>query len=165
MMILLVDLIETPEAPYASYSRRVIDIIFALLGPTGGLVANAKRPLTGRERETWEYLRRLRNRAWQECGVNTDLTWTRKQAVEHCNNSSEPPVLVPDPGPMWSQTSPGMSEDMGAFLESTTAGFEGMGDVMMSPPNIDFSYLESVLGGDYWFEQGEDDPDPGPSRS
>lgn len=156
VMILLVDLIESPQSEYALLSRRVVDIVFALLGPMGGLVAGTgpednlmKRPLSDGQ-ETWLYLRRLRSKAWDLAGIDPSIVWTREQAIQYCNNPNQSQMLFSDdPGPMWSQASPEMLEDMeGLSVSPGGPAFESMGDVVMSPPNIDWSYLDAVLGSD-----------------
>ena len=106
-----------------------------------------KRPLSDGQ-ETWEYLRRLRTKAWNLAGIDPDIVWTREQAIQYCNNPNDPQMLFSeDLGPMWNQASPEMLEDMeGLSVSHTGPAFEPMGDVVMSPPNIDWSYLDAVLG-------------------
>lgn len=167
IMILLIDLVQDPESSTAIQSRRVIDIIFALNGPQGGLVAGSgteddimKRPLTEGGQETWEYLRRLRSKAWQKAGLDPDVVWTRDQAVQYCHNAHEPEVLAGEQGPMWSQASPESFEGMSLARVSQQAvpGAEALEDIMMSPPNLDWAYIDEVLSGGQQMELEMDLP-------
>ena len=176
MTILLVDLIRHPTNPTsasATASRRAIDIIFALNGPDGGLVAGGsgtesgdsdmmKRPLTEGGRETWDLLRRLRSRAWASAGLDPAMVWTRSQAMRYCNREAEPEVRSRSPDPaMWSQAAAEQQVEDAATLEG------GVGDHWNSP-NIDWAYLDEVLRtgqqAEVTFEFGEfgagDEEDP-----
>ena len=170
----MMDLVHSPEAPYAEYSRRVIDCVFALLGPSGGLVAGGasgdgimKRPLSQHGREIWYYLKRLRIIAWQKCGVNPDITWTREQAIQYYNTSQAVDVLVPDPGhpgPMWNPTSPEMPEDVFQQPVSTADILRSMSGRVMSPPSFHFPGLGGLFGDNMDIDF-EDDFGEGPSRT
>ena len=157
--LLLLDLIQTPSSAHGAYSRRVIDIIFALSSPETGLVAGPssgglvmKRSLSEGGKHAWEYLRRLRLKAWQKCNADPELTWSREDAIQYCNNDGETCRTSQDPGPMWSTVSlETMSEEMEAFLSGGGA-MEGIADVIMGPPNIELPFLESLLGEESGFE-------------
>ncbi len=109
VVITLNDLLQTPTSAYADRARHVIDIIFALTGRQGGLIAgsdynagSAKRPLSNGGSEAWNYLRRLRAKAWRAANIGPDLRLSRREAIELCvieyasvnnypDNSSQPP--------------------------------------------------------------------------
>jgi hypothetical protein len=148
-MILLLDLVQTPDAPSAPDSRRAIDVAFALCGPNGGIVAGGgagdrlmKRPLTEGGQEAWQYFRRLRAKAWEKAGLDPDTVWTRDQAVQYCSQQAEPNIVIDEPGPMWSPVT-SMAEEFGRLdAPVSTADFEahGVARGAMSPPNIDCEY-------------------------
>lgn len=160
-MILLMDLIQSPTGSTASESRTVIDVIFALCSPSGGLIAGAgidrkimKRPLTEGGKEAWETLRRLRIKAWQKADLDPDIMWTREQALQHCAASSEPVVNT---SPDWPQDPSGTSS-----AAPEMQGYEAIGDMMMSPQNIDWSYVDAVLEGNQMdLDLGLGQPEPG----
>lgn len=86
-MTLLTELRKNPRSPSSSSFREVIDIIFALCGPSGGLVAVVgdvarPRPLTEGGSESWDLLWRFRSRAWRAAGLDPHVLWTREQALE-----------------------------------------------------------------------------------
>ncbi|KAF2167530.1 hypothetical protein M409DRAFT_22337 [Zasmidium cellare ATCC 36951] len=91
--VLLVDLLRNPHSPLSPSSRRIVDVTFALCGPSGGVVASSTsrtatvaRPLTEGGREAWEALSRLRRKAWGRCGWDADEVWTRERAIEYCES-------------------------------------------------------------------------------
>nr|POE87925.1 putative transcriptional regulatory protein [Quercus suber] len=153
LMIILLDLIESPGSPAAPRSRDIVDCIFALSGPDGGLVAGAASPETMRDRplteggsRTWEYFRRLRIKAWQTSGLDSSqLRWTREQAVRHYNNAPELDIAPPD---LAYRSQIGLESPEGA-QSSENEGREFMSppDVILSPPFIDWDYLDAVLEG------------------
>ncbi|KAK2762312.1 hypothetical protein FQN54_001322 [Arachnomyces sp. PD_36] len=82
-MIMLIDLYERPNSPEASKSRALIDKIFSLSGPDGGVVGGedgitTQRPLRDGGREAWDMIRRLREKAWQKAGLDPDVLWTEQ---------------------------------------------------------------------------------------
>jgi len=175
-MILLLHLVRGPDGEDARETRKAIDIAFALCGSNGGIVAGGsdpekltKRPLTEGGQEAWDYFKRLRAKAWQKAGLDPDIVWTREQAVRFCNGQSEPQLVAQEHGPMWGGVSLGELEDLTALAghtSVTSAGSQGDMEVIMSPPNIDWTYLDSVLGGaqnetglDYHPGEGESEED------
>ena len=173
-MILLLHLVQGPESEDAQETRKAIDIAFALCGSNGGIVAGGtapdnimKRPLTEGDKEAWDYFKRLRAKAWQKAGLDPDVVWTREQAVQYCNGQSEPQLVAQEQGPMWNEVPLDELEDLTALAGGTSVtdggtqtGMEGI----TSPPNIDWSYLESVWGSghnpiDLDYDIGDDEHD------
>ena len=79
-MIMLVDLYERPHSKEAPRSRALIDKVFSMSGPDGGIVSgedgvSVQRPLREGGREAWDMLRRLRDKAWQKAGLDPDVLW------------------------------------------------------------------------------------------
>lgn len=149
-MILLIDLIQKPNSSTAARSVQVIDIIFALNGPTGGLVAGsgnaknlAQRQLNEGGREAWEYLRRLRVRAWLKGGLDPDVVWTRQQAVLYCVSETE---QTPDPSQLKSAGNPDVSGWIGE-QDELLHGLAGTQDVKMDFTDIDWTYPDAMFGG------------------
>lgn len=89
---LLVDLIQDPHSEHAEKYREAVNIVFAMLGPTGGLLPETKldtpgpRPLTEGGEEVWLFIRRLRSKAWRCADIDPGIVWTRKHAVHWLNN-------------------------------------------------------------------------------
>lgn len=80
---MLIDLYERPNSPEAPKSRALIDKIFSLSGPDGGVVGGedgitTQRPLRDGGREAWDMMRRLREKAWQKAGLDPDVLWTEQ---------------------------------------------------------------------------------------
>ncbi len=80
---MLIDLFRRPLSAEAPRSRALIDEIFALSGPDGGITHGedgvfVQRPLREGGREAWDMLRRLRQKAWQKAGLDPDVLWTEK---------------------------------------------------------------------------------------
>lgn len=78
---MLIDLYERPHSPEAPKSRALIDKIFSLSGPDGGVVGGedgitTQRPLRDGGREAWDMMRRLREKSWQKAGLDPDVLWT-----------------------------------------------------------------------------------------
>jgi hypothetical protein len=85
-MIMLVDLYERPSSAEAPRSRALIDKIFSLSGPDGGIVSGedgvtVQRPLREGGREAWDMLRRLRDKGWQKAGLDPNVLWTEDDQV------------------------------------------------------------------------------------
>jgi hypothetical protein len=85
-MIMLIDLYERPNSVEAPRSRALIDKIFSLSGPDGGIVSGedgvtVQRPLREGGREAWDMLRRLRDKAWQRAGLDPNVLWTEDDQV------------------------------------------------------------------------------------
>ncbi|KAK4554558.1 hypothetical protein LTR86_008413 [Recurvomyces mirabilis] len=156
IMILLLHLVQGPDGQDAQETRKAIDIAFALCGSKGGIVAGGsgpdkimKRPLTEGGQEAWNYFKRLRAKAWQKAGLDPDIFWTREQAVRFCNGQLEPQPGAQEHGPTWNEDYPGELQDpndLAGHTSATTAGSQVDMEVIMSPPNIDWAYLDSVLG-------------------
>ena len=158
--ILLMDLMKTPDATYASQSRLMIDLIFALMGPTGGLVAGSgteaeivDRPLSEAGQEAWIYLRRLKVNVWVKCGWDPNILWSREEAIRYCNDPEQLRIHLSDAGFGWSADNPVPVESIRDLALSPEGGFAGFGDVMMSPPSIDWDYLDAVLSGEREVEE------------
>ena len=165
MTILLVDLTQKPDSAYAAQSRLMIDLIFALLGPTGGLVAGSgteseiiDRPLTQAGQEAWRYLRRLRINAWQKAACDPNILWSREEAVRYCNDPEQLQIHLSDPGWGWSPDNPVPVENIRDLALSPEGGFPGFDDVMSSPPNIDWDYLDAVLSGSHEVSESDFPP-------
>jgi hypothetical protein len=149
-MLLLTDLINTPDSAYAERSRQMVDLVFALLGPEGGLVAGSnneqsimKRPFADGGHESWIYLRQLRTKAWQQSFLDPDIRWTREEGMNFCNNPESAKQPEADFDPMWSQASPEAMEEFRSLdIYNSPMAFNAM-----SPPHIDWDYLDLVLAG------------------
>ena len=81
---MLIDLYERPNTPEAPESRALIDKIFSLSGPDGGVVGGedgitTQRPLRDGGREAWDMMRRLREKAWQKAGLDPDMLWADQE--------------------------------------------------------------------------------------
>lgn len=160
-MVLLTELTHSPHSDSAAEHRKVIDIIFALLDPKGGVISNKnQRVLSEAGQQTWVYLRRLRERAWHNAGLDAADVWTREQAVQFCSD-------LPDPEPTTARHEPGMDMSQAtvstpAQMSQISAEYGGM-DVMMSPPHIDWDYIDQILGTDQQmnFDFHDDDFNPG----
>ncbi|EYE98829.1 putative C6 transcription factor [Aspergillus ruber CBS 135680] len=86
-MIMLIDLYERPHSQEAFKSRALIDQIFSLSGPDGGVVGgedgvSTQRPLKDGGREAWDMIRRLRQKAWQKAGLNPQRLWTEHAQIQ-----------------------------------------------------------------------------------
>jgi hypothetical protein len=165
-MTLLTDLRRNPRSPGSSSFREVIDIIFALCGPSGGLVAVVgdvmrPRPLTEGGSESWDLLWRFRSRAWRAAGLDPHVLWTREQALESLYKAydeaqQEPHVQDAD------MPVPGLAQSSG-FSESTPAGTShtlGTGlldlNTPVPMPNVDMSFWDQMID-----EHGQMDLDLG----
>ena len=84
-MIILKDLLDRPGSPTAAASRTVIDSAFARCGPYGGIQADeGSTPpgLTEGGAEAWEFLRRLRTRAWCKAGLDPAFIWVGGKRIQ-----------------------------------------------------------------------------------
>ena len=84
---MLIDLYERPNSVEAPRSRALIDKVFSLSAPEGGIVSgedgvSVQRPLREGGQEAWEMLRRLRQRAWQRAGLDPDVLWTEQAQIQ-----------------------------------------------------------------------------------
>lgn len=143
--ILLLDLLNTPAPatnPICLASKQVWDIVFALCAPKGGIVGIEDlkyhgRPLTQGIRETWDLLRRLRVKAWTHAGWVAGMVWSRERAVPFCNHELDGDFdTAQTPPGLWTPSVPGDTQQ-GDFTEG----------IALSPPNIDWAYLDAVLEG------------------
>lgn len=144
--ILLMDLLSTP-APAANSvclaSKQVLDLIYALCAPEGGIIGTddlhyRNRPLTQGGKEAWDLLRRLRNKTWAHAGWDVNVVWSRERAVAFCNHEDHIEDFPTPPGVQ----SPSV---LGAAAQIDDPVFaEG---IAISPPNIDWAYLDAVLEG------------------
>lgn len=149
-MILLIDLIQTPNSPSAAASIQVIDIVFALSGPSGGLVAGPSsvadltdRSLNEGGREAWSYLRRLRVRAWLKSGLDPNVIWTRKAAIECSLNQQRLDMQFPqDDHPIRNVEAP--NEETSGIADQMS--WQNTDDQLA---NIDWNLLDSMFGGNF----------------
>jgi len=85
-------MIDFPDSPARSETQYVIDLIFALHRPTHNASISTTDPgdirIDGRS-ETWEYLHRLRSRAWRAASLDPGSIWTRQQAVTTALNDPQ----------------------------------------------------------------------------
>lgn len=83
---MLVDIYKQPNSPEAPKSRAYIDHILALSGPDGGVVggdgASRQRPLRDGGREAWDVIRRLREKAWRQAGLDPQMFWTEQDHMQ-----------------------------------------------------------------------------------
>ena len=116
-MIMLVDLYERPNSVEAPRSRALIDKIFSLSGPDGGIVSGedgvtVQRPLREGGREAWDMLRRLRDKAWQKGGLDPNVLWTVDDQVR---------VGIAKPLSESEKIAQSLREDMIPMADSTTS--------------------------------------------
>ncbi|KAK5166846.1 uncharacterized protein LTR77_007575 [Saxophila tyrrhenica] len=163
IMLLLTDLLDKPNSAHAARSRQAIDLVFALLGPDGGIVAGAgaehtitKRPLLEGGHESWQYLQQFRARVWRNFGLDQSDITTREQAVLICSNASVTDVNV-EQGPMWSQEGAEMMDEMTGLDIGEGMQEKFGGEYEVGSPNIDWDYLDAVLAGNVTRTAGEDD--------
>lgn len=141
--ILLLDLLSTPapaESPVCIASKQVLDLILALCAPEGGIVGSDdlqhhSGPFTQGGKENWDLLRRLRAKAWAHAGWDPGMVWSRERAIAYCNREDEVESV---------QTPPGVWSPGGLGGDSQQDFAEG---IALSPPNIDWAYLDAVLEG------------------
>ena len=86
-MVMTRALDHNPHMAQADEYRSIVDEAFALSAPAGGLSGVEGRdqlhgPLVDGGREAWDLLFRLRAQAWQKCGADPDILWTRQQVRE-----------------------------------------------------------------------------------
>ncbi|KUJ13630.1 uncharacterized protein LY89DRAFT_785273 [Mollisia scopiformis] len=87
IMILLKEVEQNPFGPDSELSRNIVDQAFALCNIDGGISGNEQgnimpRPLTEGGQEAWEFIRRLRARAWIKAGLDPDLIMTREDVLK-----------------------------------------------------------------------------------
>lgn len=87
VLIILVDLYERPGSVEAPRSRELIDKVFALSTPEGGIVGGpdgvtVQRPLREGGEEAWGMLRGLRCAAWLKAGLDPTVLWTKEDQLE-----------------------------------------------------------------------------------
>jgi hypothetical protein len=116
-MIMLVDLYVRPTSAEAPRSRALIDKIFSLSGPDGGIVSGedgvtVQRPLREGGREAWDMLRRLRDKAWQRAGLDPSVLWTEDDQIR---------AGIAKPLSEAEKTAQSFREDMILHAESKTA--------------------------------------------
>lgn len=135
----------------------MVDLIFALLGPTGGLVAGTvtvnhplKRTLSEGGNVSWNYMRELRTKAWQIAGLDPDSIWTRGDALHYLDLSvGERTAQL-----SLAHSSTDADQGMSSHTQWNEPTFEPpsldilSGVEMMSPSNIDWDYLGSILAED-----------------
>lgn len=83
---MLIDIYKQPNSPEAPKSRAYIDRILAISGPDGGVVGgdgvSRQRPLRDGGREAWDVIRRLRERAWRQAGLDPQIFWTEQDHIQ-----------------------------------------------------------------------------------
>ena len=142
MAVVLHSLTDRPDGPESRESQNAIDMIFALRAPSQGLVAGTeyprmKRPLVGGGSEAWSHLARLRTKAWTAAGLDPDVFWTRREAVEFCtsmfsDSSTEPQARKPSLRPVIRE------EDAHLYQPEIVMDAQ---DVMTSFDDFDFGIL------------------------
>lgn len=70
-------------------ARNVLDVLFALSGPQGGLVGGLERPLVQGGAEVWAYVRRLRAKAWNVHKWD-DVSMSREEAIVYLQKELMP---------------------------------------------------------------------------
>lgn len=147
MTSLLNHLLRSPNDPSAAQLRDTVDLIFALNGRDGGIIPRSEeysgwssRPLTEGGREAWDYLRRLRTRAWRKAGLDPDIVWARNQALQACNSSSEvaqgSEQNTYEEREVDARSGQNIDPDVGPMQ-----AFSLLSDVMASPPDINWDYM------------------------
>ena len=151
-MILIKEIDKEPESQDAEESRNIVDEALALCSPAGGLIGidddeMAARPLTEGGREAWELIRRLRSQAWQKCGVDPDVLYTREQVTERAREKATHSIAFPDNG------EPDRQRETQAFVEQREAGEQiQQSNEPLVPsgeptPNIDWAEWDAIFGG------------------
>jgi hypothetical protein len=144
--LLLTDLIQFPTSGHAANSIQVVDLVFALLGPDGGIVAGAgesqtivhRRLLEG-GRESWQYIGRLRREAWRRAERDPAVVWTREQAIRFCNAQDLKSDVMQDTGDSVMDEEHGQEDLQLDFMDRRGSWSA------TSPLNIDWDYLDAVL--------------------
>lgn len=151
IMILLTELRKHPQSPAAPSFREVIDIIFALCGPSWGLVAVVgdvvrQRPLTEGGSESWDLLWRFRSRAWRAAGLDPQELWTREQALESLYKSYDEAQQEFLPGPPLHAPEGNEGFDFSAATLAETSQTLGTGlvDPNTPMPNVDMSFWDQA---------------------
>lgn len=95
IIILLNDLLRPAQYYDVGVVHVVIDVIFSLSAPHGGLVGGQEqhpmqRPLIEGGTEVWAYLRRLRAKVWQSRNWTIELNWNRAEAIMHLRSALLP---------------------------------------------------------------------------
>lgn len=95
--ILLADLIQCPDSSEASNSRILVDKIFSLRGPDGGVVPEengrpAQRKLSSTGIEAWTMLRNLRRHAWRKAGRDPRVIWVDARQRGEIEKTNESPT-------------------------------------------------------------------------
>jgi hypothetical protein len=157
-MTLLTELRKNPRSTASPSYREVIDIVFALLGPGGGLVAVVRdvmrqRPLTEGGSESWDLLWRFRSRAWRAAGLDPHVLWTREQALENLYKAYDDEQQQYGQGSQMHAPERAASFDFDAYNAATPAEASShtMGTGLVDPntplpmPNVDMSFWDQMI--------------------
>lgn len=164
-MILIQEIDREPDGPMSAESRSIVDEAFAICGPTGGLAGVEEyklisRHLTEGGREAWDLLRHLRSKAWQKCGVDPDMLWTREQVIERTHEKAARSIAFPDEDsgpelPVHPASGAGPSARLGAIPQGADEVIVPGG---VPTPNIDWGEWDTIIGdmqggyaGPLWF--------------
>ena len=157
LMTLLTELRRNPRSPASASFREVIDIIFALCGPGGGLVAVVNdvmrsRPLNEGGSESWDLLWKFRSRAWRAAGLDPHVLWTREQALETIYKDYDQSQLDHlRPSPPFTTQVPERIESIDHIAVTPGAMSPHLGSGPLNPmpmANVDQSFWDQVGGID-----------------
>lgn len=155
LIIVINDIQRNPASDYAAIAHNIVDVIFALSAKDGGLVGGINdnsapmyRPLLYGGTELWKYILRLKATTWRAADWDTDLLWTRQEAVEVLNMELIPLLSRLDSA----NTSSGVSRAHGQSTQAVHVP-----DSLAYPaPNVGWSDLDF----DEFFGMDPDDPAP-----
>ena len=101
LMILIREVDQSSDSSYAEECRDIVDEAFSVCGPAGGLIGTEDHNLqhqflTEGGREAWDFLCRLRSKAWQKHDVDPDILWTREEVTKRSYARADQMMKVPD---------------------------------------------------------------------
>ncbi|KAE9365933.1 hypothetical protein N431DRAFT_487811 [Stipitochalara longipes BDJ] len=83
---ILVDLCNSPTSHEARDSRILVDYVFSMMEPDGGVVAEDEhapisRQLSSGGKKAWDILRKMRRKAWIKVGLDPYLIWMSSEGL------------------------------------------------------------------------------------
>lgn len=83
---ILVDLCSCPTSAEAADSRILVDYVFSMMEPDGGVVAEDEHAPISRQlsiggKKAWDILRKMRRKAWARAGLDPHLVWLSSEGL------------------------------------------------------------------------------------
>lgn len=94
--IILADLWNRPHSSEATTSRLLMDRVFSLLGPDGGVVtatdnSSTRRHLSTGGKKAWSVLYKMKRNAWVKAGLDPDVIWAAEpQQIQRTSDIDTP---------------------------------------------------------------------------